>query len=62
MAWWTIYHSWNLTYSFHRKPLTEQMTKIEKEIEVQVQVDYHYDKMEYFENQSRRNNIRIYNT
>ena len=38
------------------------MAKIEKEIgEVQAQVDYHCDKiMEYFENQSRRNNIRIH--
>ena len=33
-------------------PLTKQMTKIEKEIgEVQTQVDYHCNKMEYFENQ-----------
>ena len=32
------------------------MTKIEKEIgEAQAQVDYHCDKMEYLENQSRRN-------
>ena len=36
------------------------MAKIEKEIEeVKAQVDYHCDIMEYFENQSRRNNIRI---
>ena len=36
------------------------MAKIEKEIgEAQAQVDYHCDIMEYFENQSRRNNIRI---
>ena len=41
-------------------PLTEQMTKIEKQIgEVKTRVDYQCDKMEYFENQSRRNNIRI---
>ena len=32
------------------KPLTGQMTKIEKEIEVQAQVDYHCDKVEYFAN------------
>ena len=39
-------------------PLTEQMTKIEKKIGgAQVQVDYHSDKMEYLENQIRRNNI-----
>ena len=50
------------SYSFRRKPLTGQMTKMEKEIELQVQEDYHCDEMEYFENQSRRNNIRIYNT
>ena len=42
------------------KPVTEQMTKIGKELgEVQAQVDFHCDKMEYLENQSRRNNIRI---
>ena len=42
------------------KPLTEQMAKIEKEIgQVQAQVDYHCNKMEYFENQSCRNNICI---
>ena len=39
------------------------MTKIGKELgEVQAQVDFHCghcDKMEYLENQSRRNNIRI---
>ena len=41
------------------KPVTEQMTKIGKELgEVQAQVDFHCDKMEYLENQSRRNNIR----
>ena len=39
------------------KPVTEQMTKIGKELgEVQAQVDFHCDKMEYLENQSRRNN------
>ena len=42
------------------RPLTEQMVKVEKEIwEVQAQVDYHCDKIEYFENQSCRNNISI---
>ena len=42
------------------KPVTEQMTKIGKELgEVQAQVDFHCDKMEYLENQSRPNNIRI---
>ena len=42
------------------KPVTEQMTKSGKELgEVQAQVDFHCDKMEYLENQSRRNNIRI---
>ena len=42
------------------KPVTNQMTKIGKELgEVQAQVDFHCDKMEYLENQSRRNNIRI---
>ena len=42
------------------KPVTEQMTKIGKELgEVQAHVDFHCDKMEYLENQSRRNNIRI---
>lgn len=35
------------------------MSKIEKEIGVEAQVDNYCDKMEYFENQSRRNNIRI---
>jgi len=41
------------------KPVTKQMTKIGKELrEVQAQVDFHCDKMEYLENQSRRNNIR----
>ena len=38
------------------KPVTEQITKIGKELG-EVQVDFHCDKME--ENQSRRNNIRI---
>ena len=38
------------------KPVTEQITKIRKELG-EVQVDFHCDKME--ENQSRRNNIRI---
>ena len=42
------------------KPVTKQMTKIGKELEeVQAQVDFHCDKLEYLENQSRRNNIRI---
>ena len=42
------------------KPVTEQMTKIGKELgEVQAQVDFHCDKMKYLENHSRRNNIRI---
>ena len=36
------------------------MTKIRKDLgEVQAQVDFHCDKMEYLENHSRRNNIRI---
>ena len=36
------------------------MIKMGKELgEVQAQVDFYCDKMEYLENQSRRNNIRI---
>lgn len=36
------------------------MTKIGKELaEVQAQVDFHCEKMEYLKNQSHRNNIRI---
>ena len=36
------------------------MAKIRKELgEVQAQVDFHCDKMEYLENHSRRNTIRI---
>ena len=32
------------------KPLTGQMTKIEKETKVQAQVDYHFDQVEHFAN------------
>ena len=42
------------------KPCKTKLAKIEDDIEdIYDSIDYHIDKLEYLENQSRRNNIRI---
>ena len=42
------------------KPCKTKLAEIEDDIEdIYDSVDYHMDKLEYLENQSRRNNIRI---
>ena len=42
------------------KPCKTKLTEIEDDIEdIYDSIDYHMDKLEYLENQSRRNNIRI---
>ena len=49
---------------FSQKDIDELKLKIETEVEADINdiydcIDYHMDKLEYLENQSRRNNIRI---
>ena len=49
---------------FSQKDIDELRLKIETEVEADINdiydcIDYHTDKLEYLENQSRRNNIRI---
>ena len=49
---------------FSQKDIDELKQKIETEVEADINdiydcIDYHMDKLEYLENQSRRNNIRI---